>query len=203
LYFFKLALHVTTTTLTTILFSFFNCSLNGYPEWNRMGRDWWSKKKDTFHKAREKDSKDVAKAKQAALKAQIDRQKRQIRRKMGAINYYLNCAARRRYIAQIVVVDPDEEAAKLEKAKQDEIGKQAAEQARLFKAKQAVESGDWTTKGKKQKQQIQHNTKSSKEDRASRREARKAKMRGGGGGGGGAGKRDRPRKKKSKGDNRR
>ena len=42
--------------------------------------------------------------------------------------------------SQIVVIDPDVEAAKLEQAKLDEMGKQAAEQARAFKAKQAVES---------------------------------------------------------------
>ena len=164
-----------------------------------MGNSWWATKKDTFHKAREKDVKDAAQAKQAEIQAQIDRQKRQIRRKMGTLNYYLNCAARRRYISQIVVIDPDVEAAKLEQAKLDEMEKQAAEQARLFKAKQAVESGDWTTKGKKQKASIKNNSKSSKEDRASRREARKAKMRGGGGKPGG----DKPRKRKSRGDKRR
>lgn len=148
-----------------------------------MGNSWWATKKDTFHKGREKDVKDAAQAKQAEIQAQIDRQKRQIRRKMGTLNYYLNCAARRRYVDAIVIVDKDVEAAKLAKAKADELAKQAQEQARKLKAKQAVESNDWTTKNLKQNKQIVNSAKTSKEERAARREARKAKMRGGGGGG--------------------
>ena len=84
------------------------------------------------------DSKDAKAAKQAHLQAQIDRQKRQIRRKMGTVNYYLNCSARRRYVAQIVVVDPEEEEAKLLKAKQEEMAKAQTEQARASKAKQGA-----------------------------------------------------------------
>ena len=91
-----------------------------------MGNNWWATKKDTFHKAREKDKSDASKAKQAELQAQIDRQKRQIRRKMGTLNYYLNCAARRRYVDAIVVIDKDVEAAKLAKAKADELDKQVS-----------------------------------------------------------------------------
>ena len=71
----------------------------------------------------------------------------------------------------------------LAKAKADELAKQAQEQARKLKAKQAVESNDWTTKNLKQNKQIVNSAKTSKEERAARREARKAKMRGGGGGG--------------------
>ena len=82
------------------------------------------------------DSKDAKAAKQAHLQAQIDRQKRQIRRKMGTVNYYLNCSARRRYVSQIVVVDPEEEEAKLVQAKQEEMAKAQTEQARASKAKQ-------------------------------------------------------------------
>jgi Ca2+-binding EF-hand superfamily protein len=150
---------------------------------NTMGRDWWSKKKDYFHKGREKEKSDKAKEKQAFLDAQVSRQKRQIKRKMGTVNYYLNCAARRRYIAQIVVVDPEEEEAKKQAAMLEAQKKQATEQARAFKAKQAKESGDWTVKGKKQKSTIKNSSTSTKEGRAERRERRRQKMGGGGGGG--------------------
>ncbi len=143
---------------------------------NTLGRDWWANKKNTFHKGRVKEADDIKKEKQAFLDAQVARQKRQIKRKMGLVNYYLNCAQRRRYLAQIVVVDPDEEAAKKKAALAEAQSKQAAEQERMFKAKQAKENGDWTLKGKKQKDTIKSSSKSTKEDRAARRAKRREKQ---------------------------
>ena len=146
-----------------------------------MGREWWASKKDYFAKSRNKDAKAKEREKEKAKQEQINRQKRQIRRKMGIIQYYLNCPKRRKYLAQIVVIDPEEEERKLEAARREEAAKNAAEQERMWKAKQAKGEKAWYLKDKERSHVTGDSPTAAKkkvEGRSARRKARKDRMSG-------------------------
>ena len=82
-----------------------------------MGRDWWINRRAMFAEERMKIAKDEKKAKEREKKKIIDNQKKQIRRKMGYAQYYVNCAKRQKDLDKMRHDAEDEENARAERMK--------------------------------------------------------------------------------------
>ena len=102
---------------------------------NTLGRNWWLNKKSVF--AEERKAKAVSGEKEEERKKArvVEQQKKQVMRKMGVVQYYLNCAKRKKYLSRIQAIEEDDE--EREKSKLNDKKKKEAELARLAAERKA------------------------------------------------------------------
>eukprot|EP00945_MAST-04E_sp_MAST-4E-sp1_P003026 g3026.t1 len=65
-----------------------------------LGRNWWIDRKNMFADERAAKMKGDAAEKERATKHAEKQQKQQVMRKMGVVQYYLNCSRRKKYLAR-------------------------------------------------------------------------------------------------------
>ena len=151
-----------------------------------MGRDWWINRRALFAEERMKIAKDEKKAKEREKKKLVDNQKKQIRRKMGYVQYYLNCSKRQKYLNKLQS-DAEEEQAAREQRKKRESERRAAEEAeRLLQAERSKLKDTVTLVKQPSKPHLTTDSRggrSKQKDRADRRKKRQSRLDGGSGSG--------------------
>ena len=96
---------------------------------NTLGRSWWLNKKAIFAEDRKAKALSGEKEEERKKARVVEQQKKQVMRKMGVVQYYLNCAKRKKYLARIQAIEEDDE--EREKSKLNDKKKKEAELARL------------------------------------------------------------------------
>ena len=100
-----------------------------------LGRNWWIDRKNMFADERAAKMKGDAAEKERATKHAEKQQKQQVMRKMGVVQYYLNCSRRKKYLARVRAIDDDDD--EREQSKREKEEKKAAELARIASEREA------------------------------------------------------------------
>ena len=149
---------------------------------NTLGMVWWKKKKESLMNERKNERRASERLRLKELKRQRKIQQREVKHKMGALQYYLCFWKRQKYLAQVAAEAVNKKKKKKKRRRKNDkadLEEKKKKLAEMFKGKngggKGDEDGKRRKKKKKKKKRKPGESKSTKEERKHRHDKRKKK----------------------------